>query len=362
MSGILSQAEIDALLNNQSEEINDEVIDTLGEIGNISMGTAATTLYEILGKRVDITTPKVSVTTMRKMAETYTIPYVAIEVKYLSGVEGFSFLVLKMVDALVIADLLMGGDGLNPGEELDEIRLSALSETMNQMIGSSATSMSEMLGVSVTIAPPKLFEVRFADAKLDNILADDEIVKISFKMVVEDLINSEIMQIMPKDFAIKFAGKLLDPGEESNDDTLSETEEVKVEAKTDREEVKKEKTAKKQPAAKVNVSSLDLKSFDDEIKGNKNEEIDLGDNMDLLMDVPLPITIELGRSKKMIKEILELNEGSVVVLDRFAGDLVDVVVNGKLIAKGEVVVVDENYGVRITEVLSKKSVSKRERA
>lgn len=364
MSGILSQAEIDALLKSNSVNITDDEIDTLGEIGNISMGTAATTLYEILGKRVDITTPKVSVTTMRKMAETYTIPYVGIEVKYLSGVEGFSFLVLKMVDALIITDLLMGGDGTNPGEELDEIRLSALGEIMNQMMGSAATSMSEMLGTSVTIAPPKLFEVRFADTKLDNILEDDEIVKISFKMVVEDIINSEIMQIMSKDYAIKFAGKLLNTGEEpvENPDTISETEEVKVEAKADREEGKKEKKATRQPSAKVNVSPLELKSFEDEDVEEKSEEVDVGDNLGLLMDVPLPITIELGRSKKMIKEILELNEGSVVVLDRFAGDLVDVVVNGKLIAKGEVVVVDENYGVRITEVLSKKSVIRKERA
>ncbi len=361
MSGILSQAEIDALLKSNSVEITDEEIDTLGEIGNITMGTAATTLYEILGKRVDITTPKVSVTTMRKMAETYTIPYVGIEVKYVSGIEGFSFLVLKMVDALIIADLLMGGDGTNPGEELDEIRLSALSETMNQMMGSAATSMSEILGTSVTIAPPKLFEVRFADTKLENILEDDEIVKISFKMEVEDIINSEIMQIMPKDYAIKFAGKLLGT-EEEDSHTILETEEVKVEAKADRVEEKKEKTAKRQPSAKVNVAPLELNSFDDEDKEEKLEVVDVGDNLDLLMDVPLPITIELGRSKKMIKEILELNEGSVVVLDRFAGDLVDVVVNGKLIAKGEVVVVDENYGVRITEVLSKKRVVRKERA
>lgn len=359
MSGILSQAEIDALLNNALDDISDEEIDTLGEIGNISMGTAATTLYEILGKRVDITTPKVSVTTMKKMSETYTIPYVGIEVKYDSGLEGFSFLVLKLVDALIIADLLMGGDGSDPGDELDEIRLSALAETMNQMIGSSATSLSELIGAEISIAPPRLFEVRFADGELNNILRDDDVVKISFKMEIEDLINSEIMQIFPKDYAKKFAEKLLGDNEEPESDSYihtSEMEEVKVEPKP--REVEEKQVKPKKPAAKVNVAPLELESFEE--RQARSEE-DSG-NIDLLLDVPLPITIELGRSRKMIKEILELNEGSVVVLDRFAGDLVDVVVNGKLIAKGEVVVVEENYGVRITEVLSKKGITNKERA
>ncbi len=334
MSGILSQEEIDSLINNSGKSkvnmISEDEIDTLGEVGNISMGTAATTLYEILGKRVDITTPRVSVTTMKKMSETYTIPYVGIEVRYTKGLEGYNILVLKKVDALIISDLLMGGVGSSKGE-LDNIKFSALAEVMNQMIGSSSTSISSMIGKEVNIAPPRIFEVNFESGEVASIDENDDIIKISFKMVVEGVINSEIMQIMPYDYAKSFVKSLLEDNSGTSDN------------------------AQKNPTKKIGVKPLTLKTF-----SNTNDKLpESQENIDILMDIPLPITIELGRNKKTIKDILDLSEGSIVVLDKSAGDLVDVVVNGKLIAKGEVVIVDENYGVRITDIISSTDTDKK---
>jgi flagellar motor switch protein FliN/FliY len=356
MSGILSQEEIDALLNsnkNSKTALSNDEIDTLGEVGNISMGSAATTLYSLLGRRVDITTPKVSISNMNKLAEEYPKPFVAIEVKYTTGIEGYNVLVLKHDDVMVITDLLMGGDGKNPDGELDEMRMSAISEIMNQMVGSSSTSLSSLINKVVNINPPRVFETDFTSKDLSSIDSDD-VLKISFKMEIEDLVNSEIMQIMPLSFGKKLVSSLLNDVEEP---------EVKPEAipatkpqnrpgiDNVREERSAEVQVKSQPQPekkKVNVKPINLQSFD-----NYSEEKPLiNENMNILMDVPLPITIELGKSKKLIKEILELNEGSVVVLDKFAGDLVDVVVNGKPIAKGEVVIIDDNYGVRITDIIS----------
>lgn len=157
--GLLSQEEIDALLNGgvtteKAPSITDADKDLLGEIGNISMGSASTALSTIIGKMVNITTPRVSVTTLNEMKENFDVPIIAVEVEYIEGLVGANLLLIKITDAVVIADLMMGGDGTRKAEELSEIEISAVSEAMNQMIGSSATSLSQMLNMPINISPP----------------------------------------------------------------------------------------------------------------------------------------------------------------------------------------------------------------
>src|SRR5690606_37125629 len=145
--GILAQEEIDALLSRSGEATEDrgqsadmqltEVEkDALGEIGNISYGSSATALSTILSQRVEITTPRVSVLSKEELLEEFNIPYVVLEVEFTEGLVGNNLMVLKIRDALIIANIMMGGDGqVGEDEELTDLHLSAVQEAMNQMMG-----------------------------------------------------------------------------------------------------------------------------------------------------------------------------------------------------------------------------------
>ena len=211
MTDMLSQEEIDALLgggdstseNTEVSQLTDEEIDAIGEIGNISMGTAATTLFTLLNKKVTITTPKVSETTMEVLAEEFISPSVLINITYKVGIEGVNFLILHEKDVKIITDLMMGGDGTNISNELNDLHLSAISEAMNQMIGSSSTSLSEMLGQKIDISPPEAYHDKISELDYTQfgVSKTDKVVKIAFRMTVGDLIDSEIMQVLPLEVA-----------------------------------------------------------------------------------------------------------------------------------------------------------------
>ncbi len=342
-----------------SGHLSPQEIDAMGEIGNISMGTSATALSTMLNRRVDITTPRVNVMTMQQIAQKYTIPFVAVQVQYTRGIEGTNILFLKVDDVKIITDLLMGGDGTNIGAELNEMHLSAIGEVMNQMVGSSATSLSKMMDAMVDISPPLAYAVKsesdIAGAPFTDIR--DPLVRTSFRMEVEGLIHSEIMQVMPVDFAKSLVAGLLGgaavAATETNvptpEEVVSQTQAARP-APAPAPAPTPASAAQPAPAPKpmVDVRPAQFGSFD--APGSESAGFD--ENMELLMDVPLTVSVELGKSKKFIKEILDFNVGSIIVLDKMAGDMVDVVVNGKLIAKAEVVVIDDNYGARITEILS----------
>ena len=185
--------------------------DALGEIGNISMGSAATTLSVLLGHKVSITTPTVSVSTMRLIKEHYPMPYLIVEVGYTIGIDGNNVLAIQAQDAAIIADLMMGGDGTNPDQELNEIHMSAVGESMNQMMGTVATSLSSMFNKKIDISPPRVNLIDLgAEDKVTEIMGnDDPIVRISFRMEVDGLIDSEIMQILPVDVAKEMVESLL---------------------------------------------------------------------------------------------------------------------------------------------------------
>ncbi len=367
MSEMLSQEEIDALLKGDSSEetgkdddvvsyLTSDEIDALGEIGNISMGTSATTLFTLLNNKVRITTPRVTVLTWDELIVQYPLPYVGVVVKYTEGLTGTNLLVLKEEDVKVITDLMMGGTGEDTPEEITDLHLSAISEAMNQMVGSSCTSLSTMFNKNINISPPKAYIIKFEDGLPADIVNEDVVVKIAFEMIVEGFIDSEIMQLIPLEFA-KDMVRTLTQGEKTEEKVEID---FKKQGKEDISRIKKENSIKvdfgnedlqidsslKKNVAPVNVQPVQFQSFDRQDITTDRE------NIDLIMDVPLDISVELGRTKKLIKEILEFGPGSVLELDRLAGEPVDIIVNGKFIAKGEVVVIDESFGVRITDIVS----------
>lgn len=211
MDGVLSQEEINALLNNPGAssdtadgQLSDSEKDTIGEIANISMGTAATTLFSLVNRKVEISTPVVTMANWDDVVKAYERPCVFIRIGFTVGLDGSNILILKEHDVKVITDLMMGGDGTNTDVELGELHLSAISEAMNQMMGSAATSLSSMLNKKIDISPP-VADLIDLTGNIDEGAIDDFLtqpfVKISFKMEIGDLVDSEIMQLYPVSFA-----------------------------------------------------------------------------------------------------------------------------------------------------------------
>lgn len=397
MSNVLSQEEIDALLNGNGEEeekeeqvaedaLTDLEKDALGEMANISMGAAATALSSLLGHKVEITTPSVEMTTIKKLKDNYPKPYVIVDVNYNAGLQGSNILIIHTYDAGVIVDLMMGGDGSNPPMELSDLHMSAVSEAMNQMMGSSCTSLSQLLDKMIDISPPGLDLFELSEHEM---FGNDEqiIVKISFRMVIQGLIDSEMMQLLPIPFAKNMVNDIMNshdsskyepqpkqqqaapqppqqtppstnavpvaPAKAAPPTVPQSVSQVNVPNNSGKEHnveaftMEKETTGKVTKDQQVAVSPVQFASFQQE-----EPHVSMPTNIDLLMDVGLQISVELGRTVKKIKEILDFSVGTVIELDKLAGEPVDILVNGKMLAKGEVVVIDENFGVRITEIVS----------
>ncbi|GGA62996.1 flagellar motor switch phosphatase FliY [Ornithinibacillus halotolerans] len=379
--GMLSQDEIDALLKIGAEEeiqqnsssTEKEVnyssylsmieIDTLGEIGNISFGSSATTLSTILNQKVQITTPEVSIIERNKIDESFQFDHVSVQVNYIEGFTGKNILIIKKEDAAVIADIMLGGSGEGPFGELNEIQLSAVQEAMNQMMGTAATSMSTVFEKRVDISPPSLTEVKLADKlQKDN---DDICVRVSFQLKVGSLVDSNIMQIMPITFAKQLVEDLMKHKEIKNTQLAVSAEPVDQYSHYQNQQQKKQTdhitnhisgvNNMNHPQMlgnpliqnKANVQQAEFSSFEQQQTVVKQPR-----NLDMLLDIPLKVTVQLGRTKRSVGEILDLSSGSIIELDKLAGEPVDILVNEKLIAQGEVVVIDENFGVRVTDIIS----------
>lgn len=421
--GMLSQDEIDALLRGGGDDIDfDEPIhsedqsiniedylspleqDALGEIGNISFGSSATALSTLLNQKVDITTPKVFIVKKSQLAEAFPQPYVAVQVQYTAGFKGFNLLVIKKSDAAIIADLMLGGDGKNPSEDLGEIQLSAVQEAMNQMMGSAATSMSTVFSKKVDISPPSIDFLDFMKGSGTDRVPDEEVlVKISFDLKIGDLIDSNIMQLLQIDFAKDMVEGLLNPqpnhepdlvdsnsasapnveqieqpvpsiGQQSNPPVYSapmEEPPINMNYYQDPRQQQMPMGNYGQPMSPfngampsnpipsvpqhigtgpvnpTNVQPVVFSSFEQPTLQPQESS-----NLSMLLDIPLQVTVELGRTKRSVKEILDLSAGSIIELDKLAGEPVDILINNKLVAKGEVVVIEENFGVRVTDIIS----------
>ena len=428
MDGMLSQDEINALLNGMMEtgdaggDSSSEPADTssatpsdsapddgllteaekdaVGEVANISMGTSATTLYSLVNRKVNITTPVVTLATWSQIIQEYERPCVFIKIKYTVGLEGTNILVLKEDDVKIITDLMMGGDGTNIEGELGELHLSAISEAMNQMMGSSATSLSSMLGKMIDISPPEasLVSLESLDPTDDiSTFLQGTFVRITFRMQIGDLVDSNIMQLYPIDFARDLYSYFMENQE-------PEPEPAPAPAAPPPPAPMPSMTAPsmdmgmgmgmpdasmnmgapmgmpsgigmgmspgmgmgmapnmgmgmapnmgmgmQQPMgmANVNIQPASFQAFSNDLNAMQSQE-----NIELIKDVPLEVTVELGRTQKSINDILDFAPGTIIELDKIAGEPVDVLVNGKLVAKGEVVVIEENFGVRVTEIIN----------
>lgn len=393
----MTQEELDALLAGGIPEaapsndaavsddlLNDMEKDALGEIGNISMGSAATTLSVLLGHKVNITTPAVSLDTMSTIQNQYPMPYLVVEVGYVVGINGNNILAIQASDASIIADLMMGGDGLNPQDELNEIHMSAVGEAMNQMMGTVATSLSTMFNKKIDISPPNVNLIDLgAEEKITELMKnDDPVAKISFRMEVDGLIDSEIMQILPLDVAKEMVSFLMGGGAEAEPEAAAPPAPAPAAPapqpaaapmpqpqQTPPPQPQQAPQMPQQPQyaappmampvyaqpsyAQNNVIAPTVPVQNAQFTPLTNEPVEVNAaNISLIKDVPLQVTVELGRTKKSIREILEFSTGSIIELDKLAGEPVEVLVNGQLTAKGEVVVIDENFGVRITEIVS----------
>lgn len=435
MDGMLSQDEINALLsgmgsggddaestgtatvtdtpdNNSAEDsftLTESEKDAVGEISNISMGTAATTLSSLLSQKVNITTPKVEVATWDDLSREYDRPCVMMQISYKEGLAGNNVLILKENDVKIITDLMMGGTGTaNPDEPLSELHLSAIGEAMNQMMGSAATSMSSMFNRKIDISPPVANLVETYN-ELDEgmpVFLNKPFVKVAFKMQIGDLIDSEIMQLYPKEFAQELLNMFMPSSDDSANSqpasqpqaqpTASQAPVQQLAPQPQTQPVQQPDMGMQQPdmmgqgmpqqgmpqqgmpmqgmpygygmpmqgmmgqampmqgmpmqgyaqPQDVNVAPAAFQPFATDVNPLSQKE-----NIELIKDVPLEVTVELGRTTKSIKDILEFAPGTIVELNKIAGESVDVLVNGKYVAKGEVVVIEESFGVRITEII-----------
>ncbi len=412
MDGVLSQEEINALLSqsNAGEDISatvDEAAapapeasdsqenilsdverDAIGEIANISMGTAATTLFSLVNQKVDISTPVVREAGWDDVSEAYERPCVFIQIGYTVGLDGSNVLVLKENDVKIITDLMMGGDGTNTDGELSELHLSAICEAMNQMMGSSATSLSSMLNKKIDISPPSANVVAFDQdimgGDIDPFLAG-RFVSISFKMKIGDLIDSDIIQLYPYSFARdmfeSYKKNMMDGAEEEAPAPAPEPAAAPTPAPAAAPQMATPTPDMAQgmpygapmapppgygqpyaapygapmgmapgyampPQQPVNVQPAQFQAFDPSFNPMQQHE-----NIDLIMDVPLEVTVELGRTTKSIQDILDFSPGTIIELNKIAGEPIDVLVNGKYVAKGEVVVIEESFGIRVTEII-----------
>ena len=435
-------------------------IDAIGEILNISLGASATAVSIMLDARVDITTPKVSVQARDEFEFSNIKPAICVEITYVEGLEGKNIMLLKRQDVKAIIEMLMGMD--IPDEEfvMDEMNISAICEVMNQMMGASATALSELLDMPVNISTPKPHEVDSVEEFKEEFFADEEeMVVIHFDLKIEDKMQSEFLNVMPIKLAKKLvSGFLAEMGAAPEDAAPAETPTPAAEiaaqpveapiaapaaaetpaapAPAPAAETAPAQTAQPAPAPATQVQpepvpqpaaaaaptpaqpaqavpvqpmqtdpaqpvmpamtaapvqqtqmdpgvvnnmmqmmdmmrqSMDMQRqmMQQQIEQshaprrlkvhaapqpnlNGQEETNPDENLDLIMDVPMEVSVEIGRTQKYVKDILDLNKGSLVVLDKLAGDQVDLYVNGQCIAKGDVVVVDDNFGIRITEIL-----------
>ena len=424
-------AENAAPVVSDGEELTDVEKDAIGEVANISMGSSATTLYSLVNRKVNITTPVVTLATWKTLLDSYEKPCVFIQIKYTKGLDGTNILVLKEHDVKVITDLMMGGDGTNTEGELGELHLSAISEAMNQMMGAAATSLSTLLQTVIDISPPEssLFDLtEVKDGKEISPFLGGTFVKISFRMQIDDLVDSTIMQLYPIDFARKLVETFINTQmanidevtekkpEQPENDTTAQIPAPGTDNQTQMNNTNlngmnqmgnmgmngmnqmgsmgmngmnqmgnmgmngmnqmgnmgmngmnqmgnmgmnsmnqmgnmgmnsmNQMGMMGMPGQNVNVQPAQFQSFSNDNMGTTGQE-----NIGLIKDVPLEVTVELGRTTKSISDILDFSPGTIIELDRIAGEPIDVLVNGKFVAKGEVVVIEESFGVRITEII-----------
>lgn len=387
-------------------EFSSYEIDAVGEILNISMGSAATAVSELLNAKVWITTPQVSVVKAADLNYDRLEPAICVKIFYVSGISGQNMMVLKQDDVQLILNQLMGNPlVVSPDFEFDEMNISAVSEVMNQMMGASATALSDLLGISVDISTPTPYLIEQTNfCQLAELDPDETIVAVTFNLSVDGVMNSEFMSVMSVDLAKSLSDKMIEKFHGDEAEAQPDKQPAPAPAAQPAPAAPQSAPAPApQPAAPapqpdpaqgmaqpqqpapgaypyppqgqpaypgygyqnqyaaygaypppvppVNIQNAQLHQFDAMDFGLPTDQ---QDNLKLLMGVPLEISVEIGTAKRKVKDILEFTQGTIIELERQAGAPVDVVVNGNLIARGDVVVIDDNFAVRITEIVKSK--------
>lgn len=378
-------------------------MDAIGEILNISLGASATAVSTMLNARVDITTPVVNVVEKEEFQMDRVEPAVGVEITYISGLQGKNIMLLKRHDVKVIVEMLMGIQMSDEEFELNEMNISAVCEVMNQMMGASSTALSEFLGRMVNISTPISFPIESEHEFVEKYFEDNNPkVVVGFTLKIADKLESEFFNVMPIELAKSLVEgfipneEIAKVEEEKQENLIAQ--EVTAEMKApDESKVKEtisdsvipeqtmESVASQMPQMSGDASMMQMQmmqqmmmqmqmmqqKMEDQQKASEprlinvqtasspaiapDKNIDLAEgqaeNMELIMGVPLELSVEIGRTKKLVKDILDFTKGSLVVLDKLAGEQVDLFVNGQCIAKGDVVVVEDNFGIRITEIM-----------
>ncbi|MDD4781781.1 MAG: flagellar motor switch phosphatase FliY [Tissierellia bacterium] len=349
--------------------------DVIGEVMNISLGSSATSLSSLLSKRVEITVPKINVTAAEEFSYKQLEPAIGVEINYIEGLKGVNIMIWKRSDAKIILEALLNKKMTDEEFEMDEISISAICEVMNQMMGSAATALSDFLGKHINISTPVAFEIDDNNEfKGKYFVEDDAIVVVSFDLFIEGEVQSQFINVMEVSLAKEIVSNFLRETEKSTSIEIGKKENDNIEDEAihkqidaiikqnneheeiiKRERIKTAQNKKEREETPVNVRPVEYESFDGEEDVLSVEQLS---NLELIMLVPLTISVEIGKTNKQIKDILEISPGSIIELDKQAGALVDIIVNGKLIAKGEVVVVNDNFGVRVVEILKKDELVK----
>ena len=417
------------------------VIDAIGEIMNISLGSSATAVSNMLDHRVDITTPVVQVVNAEEFVLGEIDPAVGVEIKYVTGLDGRNIMMLKRSDVKAIVDILLGSE--TPDEEfvLDELSISCVCEVMNQMMGAAATAMSDFLGMVVNISTPESFEMDDLDqVRREHFPVErGPVVVVQFKLYIEGILESEFMNVISVELArdmLKGFGIEVDLNASAADAAAAPAAPAPEPAADSGKKMSQEEieallsggaaaapaapapapaqpapAPAPQPAAApaqgqapapgqvppgyppypypypapeqggypyppyppymyapapqpapapapaepkvIKAQPARMQELGEEARLNQEQK----QNLDLIMSVSLEVAVEIGRTRRKIQDIIAFSKGSLVVLDKLAGDQVDLLVNGQCIARGDVVVIDDNFGIRITEILEKPDIN-----
>lgn len=393
------------MANDENIEFNSYEIDAVGEILNISMGSSATAVSELLNTKVWITTPKVNVVKVSDLNYDNLEPAICVKIVYVEGLSGLNMMVLKQNDVQLILNQLLGNPlVIDPNFQFDELNISAVSEVMNQMMGASATALSDLLGMTVDISVPTPYIIESTNfGDLCEMEPDTTVVSVTFNLTVDGVMDSEFMSVLSLPLAKTLSGKMLEQfstpdGDEDAASTASAAapsapapapsapaaapmgapaQAVPMQGPPQMPmgvggEMPMQQPMYQMPPqgaygypnqyaaygaypppAPVNVQNAQLHQFDAMDFGIPTDQ---KDNLKLLMGVPLEISVEIGTARRKVKDILEFTQGTIIELERQAGAPVDIVVNGNLIARGDVVVIDDNFAVRITEIVKSKFI------
>ncbi|PGY00806.1 flagellar motor switch protein [Bacillus thuringiensis] len=308
----------------EKEHLTQEEKDVLGEIANISIGSASTVLSTLLNQPVTISTPNVEAINVRHY-DGVPVPFVILNVDFVEGLKNENVFVFTKDVALTMVDLMMMGTGeVDPEKELTELELSGIKEIMNQMMGHAATAMSEMFQEKMDMTPPN---VKFVTLKeemeyLGESMEVDELVQITFNLEIGDLLQSKMYQILPISEAKEMVRRLLYP---------------MVEEEVVTEEIEEEKIV--EPV----VQPIEFK----EVKQMEPVYMDTS----ILQKVEMNVKFVFGSTVKTIQDILSLQENEAVVLDEDIDEPIRIYVNDVLVAYGELVNVDGFFGVKVTKSL-----------